>query len=528
MKGSRTRHLVLILGDQLDAGSAAFDGFDARRDAVWMAEASEESTHVWSHKARIALFLAAMRHFRDALHERGWTVHYHTLDAAENPTTLADLVTADLAGLRPEKIVMVEAGDWRVQSSLEAAAQSAGIELEVRADRHFLCSHDDFAGHATGRKQLRMEYFYREMRRRTGVLMDGDDPEGGKWNYDAKNRGTFGRDGPGEIAEPIAFRPDATTRAVLDLVATRFADHPGELTHFDWPVTRDQALEALDDFIRNRLPQFGRYQDAMWADPDEESDGAQRRHAYLFHSRLSAALNLKLLDPREIIAAAENAYYGGAAPLEAVEGFIRQILGWREYVRGIYGRFMPDYLDLNEFDARLPLPDFYWTGRTEMNCLRHAVGQTLTHGYAHHIQRLMVTGLYALLLGVDPRAVHEWYLAVYVDAVEWVELPNTLGMSQFADGGRMASKPYIASGKYVQRMSNYCGNCRFDPAQSTGATACPFTTLYWDFLMRHEEALAGNPRMTLQLKNLERLDRSERSAIRGQAEAHRRPIESTD
>jgi deoxyribodipyrimidine photolyase-related protein len=434
-------------------------------------------------------------------------VHYRELDDTGNRGSLADELRAAVAGLRPARVILLEPGEWRVRESLHRALRESGATWEEREDRHFLCSRAAFAAHAQGRKQLRMEFFYREMRRRHGVLMQGDEPVGGAWNFDADNRESFGRDGPGLMPKPLAFPPDATTRAVIALVQRRFAEHPGSLGRFDWPVTRDQALAALQDFIAHRLADFGRWQDAMWT-----------HEPWLFHSRLSTAMNLKLLDPREVIAAAEEAYRSQRAPLSSVEGLIRQILGWREYVRGIYWRFMPDYLGLNALDAEAPLPKFYWTGATEMNCLRHTLGQTLEFGYAHHIQRLMVTGLFALLLGVRPQLVHEWYLAIYVDAVEWVELPNTLGMSQHADGGLMASKPYVASGKYIQRMSNYCAGCRFDPAKAAGETACPFTTLYWDFLLRHEPRLAKNQRMTMQLKNLARLGPAERAAIRKQAD----------
>lgn len=511
---SRTRHLVLVLGDQLDAGSAALDGFDPKRDAVWMAEVTAEATHVWTHKARIALFLAAMRHFADALRSRGFAVHYTQLDDRANTGTFGGELARAAKKLRPEKLIVVEPGEHRVRVALEAAASELGLELEVRADRHFLCTVDEFRAHANGRKQLRMEFFYREMRKRTGVLMENGKPVGGAWNYDADNRESFGRDGPGMLVPPpVAFPPDQTTREVLKLVNERFADHPGALAHFDWPLTPDQARAALADFVEHRLPDFGRYQDAMWTN-----------EPYLYHSRLSAALNLKLLDPREVIRAAEAAYRAGRVPLAAAEGFVRQILGWREYVRGVYWLHMPEYLERNELGATEPLPRFYWTGDTEMNCLRHALRQTLDYGYAHHIQRLMVTGLFALLLGADPKRVHEWYLAVYVDAVEWVELPNTLGMSQFADGGVMASKPYCASGKYVQRMSNYCTGCRFDPAEATGARACPFTTLYWDFLLKHRERLLANPRAALQAKNAARLGAKEQTAIRAAADRFRKGL----
>ncbi|HSN71598.1 MAG TPA: cryptochrome/photolyase family protein, partial [Steroidobacteraceae bacterium] len=377
-------------------------------------------------------------------------------------------------------------------------------------DPHFLLSRADFARWAEGRRELRLEHFYRFMRKRTGFLMRNGAPAGGAFNFDRQNRGSFGRNGPGPIRTPVHFAPDETTREVLNVVAGRFKEHPGELDAFDWPVTPGDAQRALDDFIAHRLPEFGRWQDAMWS-----------QAAYLHHSRLSAALNVKLLRPRKVLEAAVAAYDRGDAPIESVEGFVRQILGWREYVRGIYWREMPDYLERNALGADAALPDFYWTAATEMACLHDVIDQTLRLGYAHHIQRLMVTGLFALLLGVAPKRVHEWYLAVYVDAVEWVELPNTLGMSQYGDGGVMASKPYAASGKYIDRMSNYCAGCRYDPGESTGERACPFTTLYWDFLMRHEQRFADHPRMALQVRNLERLDDVTRRRIRSAATALR-------
>jgi deoxyribodipyrimidine photolyase-related protein len=355
-----------------------------------------------------------------------------------------------------------------------------------------------------------METFYREQRRRFGVLMQGGEPRGGQWNFDAENRAAFGPGGPGSLPPPARFAPDAITAEVLAEVATRFAKHPGSLADFAWPVTREQALQSLQRFITERLPLFGHYQDAMW--PGEP---------WLYHAHLSAALNLKLLNPREVVDAAVAALDAGHAPLTSVEGFVRQILGWREYVRGIYWTQMPGYAALNALDAQAYLPAWYWTGDTDMACLRDTLRQTLATGYAHHIQRLMVTGLYALLLGVRPQQVHEWFLAVHVDAVEWVELPNTLGMSQFGDGGLMASKPYIASGAYIDRQSPYCATCRYRPAERTGPQACPFTTLYWDFLLRHETRFASHPRLALQVRNLARLDEAERHAIQTQAQALR-------
>ncbi|RVT51475.1 cryptochrome/photolyase family protein [Rubrivivax albus] len=513
------RHLVIVLGDQLDAASSAFDGFDPARDALWMAEVAEESTHVRSSRVRSALFLAAMRHFAAERRADGWTVHYTSLDAGV--TTLSDALAADITRLRPAGLVLSAPGDWRVLQALRGAGKAHGLPLDLRDDRHFYATVRDFAAHAKGRKQLRMEYFYREMRQRHRVLMDGDQPCGGQWNFDADNRGSFGADGPPPVPPRAGFAPDALTREVLVTVAQRFPDHPGDLSAFDWPVTRDQALQALRLFVDERLPDFGRWQDAMWAG-----------EPWLWHAHLSAALNLKLLNPREVVTAAEAAYRAGRVPLASAEGFIRQVLGWREYVRGIYWTQMPGYLDRNALDAHAPLPAFYWTGDTDMACLRDAIGQTLRLGYAHHIQRLMVTGLYALLLGVDPNQVHAWYLAVYVDAVEWVELPNTLGMSQYADGvkadgrpagaGPMASKPYIATGQYIARMSNHCAGCRYRPDRRTGDDACPFTTLYWDFLARHEARFARHPRMALQVKNLARVPAPERAAIAARADALRR------
>ncbi|MEX0961089.1 MAG: cryptochrome/photolyase family protein [Burkholderiales bacterium] len=505
------RSLIVVLGDQLDLDAAAFDGFDAAVDAVWMAEVAEESTHVWSSKPRTVMFLAAMRHFALALQDAGRPLHYMRLDAPGNGGSLAAQLQADILRLKPARLVMTAPGDWRVLSAIKAVAERHKLPLDIREDRHFFCSIREFAEHAKGRKSLRMEYFYRDQRKRHRVLMQNDEPVGGEWNFDADNREAFGAAGPGMVPQRMLFEPDTVTREVIALVSSRFEPHPGRLDSFAWPVTRAQALQSLQAFIQERLPLFGRYQDAMWpGDP------------WLYHAHLSAALNLKLLNPREVVAAAEAAHRDGRAPLASVEGFIRQILGWREYVRGIYWTRMPAYLECNALDAQADLPVWYWTGATDMACLRDALVQTLTHGYANHIQRLMVTGLYALMLGVQPKQVHAWYLAVYVDAVEWVELPNTLGMSQYADGGLMGSKPYIATGKYIQRMSPHCKGCRYDPAQRSGDNACPFTTLYWNFLMRHEATLARNPRMALQVKNVARLTDAQKQAVIARAEAIRR------
>ena len=505
------RHLVIVLGDQLDEKSSALTDFDPPQDVVWMAEVAQESTHVWSAKQRIAVFLSAMRHFAKQLTAKHIPLDYLRLDDAPNPGTLAAALGQAIDQWQPKKLVLTMPGDWRVLQSLRQVASDTGVPLDLRDDTHFYSTVPEFSAYANGRKQLRLEFWYRALRVKHRVLLEDDQrtPLGGQWNFDADNRKSFGKTGPQTLKPPLRFASDAITTEVLALVNTQFASHPGQLASFGWPVTRAQALLALKDFVDHRLPLFGTYEDAMWAG-----------EAWLYHSQLSCALNLKLLNPREVVQAAEQAYRQGHAPLAAVEGFVRQILGWREYVRGIYWTQMPDYLERNALNAHAELPAFYWTGNTDMACLKDALIQTLEHGYAHHIQRLMVTGLYALLLGVKPQAVHQWYLSVYVDAVEWVELPNVLGMSQFGDGGLMASKPYVASGKYIQRMGNYCKGCRYDPAQSTGAAACPYTTLYWDFLIRHETRLKKNPRMAMQLKNLARLSGPAREAIRAQALAY--------
>ncbi len=503
------RHLVIVLGDQLAEDASALTDFDPTQDVVWMAEAMEESTHVPSAKQRIAVFLSAMRHFAQTLRNKNWHVDYTELDQDGHTGTLHGELARAINTWQPAQLVMTAPGDWRVLQALQATAKAHGVALKVRDDTSFFTTVRDFSAHIQGRKQLRMEYWYREQRHRFGILMEGKQPVGGQWNFDADNRESFGKKGPQNLPAPKRFAPDEVTAQVIALVHKVFAKHPGELADFAWPVTRAQALEALQDFMAHRLPLFGQFEDAMWAG-----------EPWLYHSQLSVCLNLKLLSAQEVVQAAQTAWQQGHAPLPAVEGFVRQILGWREYVRGMYWTQMPGYLERNALDAQEDLPEFFWTGETDMACLRDALQQTLKHGYAHHIQRLMVLGLYGLLRGVHPQHMHAWFLSVYVDAVEWVELPNTLGMSQFGDCGMMASKPYVATGKYIQRMSNHCQGCKFDSGQSTGPTACPYTTMYWDFLQRHETLLKANPRMAMQLKNLNRLSDDQKSQIHDAAKAH--------
>ena len=507
---SPLRRLVLVLGDQLWLDNPALAGFDPAQDAVLMIEAPGEASHVWSHKARIALFLSAMRHFQHTLARKGFPVRYVTLDdtALDQPATatLPARLQRVLKELQPQALWLCEAGEWRLQQDIEAVATAAAVPLRWFDDTHFFCSRQRFARWTQGRKEWRMEFFYREMRREHGVLMDGGQPVGGQWNFDVENRGSYPKQGPGLITPPAHFEPDALTREVIELVQSRFADHPGELKSFGWPVTHEQAREALRYFVAERLEMFGTYQDAMWTNTP-----------FGWHSLLSVALNLHLIDPREVVAAAEAAHRDRSLPLASVEGFIRQVLGWREFIRGVYWMDMPGMKTANHFDHQRDLPAWYWNAQTRMACMKDAVGQTLEHGYAHHIQRLMLTGQFALLAEVKPRQVADWYLAVYVDAIEWVELPNVAGMALFADGGRFTSKPYVASGQYIDRMSNHCKGCAYQPKLRTGPTACPVTTLYWNFLDRHETELAKSPRTALMVKNLQRMEPAERQAVRDQA-----------
>lgn len=506
------RRCVVILGDQLDETAQALHDFDPTRDTVWMAEAIGESTHVPSSKQRTVVFLSAMRHFAQHLRAKGWPVQYQRIDDPDAASSLGDALRRDLQRMQAQEVVVTAPGEWRVLDVLRQACADAGVSLTLCDDLHFFTTVRDFAKHAQGRKQLRMEFWYRELRKRFGILMEGDQPVGGQWNFDAENRESFGNKGPQDLPQWPRFEPNAITREVIEW-ARQQPRLPGTVDDFNWPVTRSQALLALEDFVRHRLPLFGRFEDAMWTG-----------EPWLYHSLLSSALNLKLLSAREVVDAAEAAYRTGQVSLASAEGFIRQILGWREYVRGVYWTRMPEYAELNALQADMPLPRAYWSGESPMACVREVVAQTLRLGYAHHIQRLMVTGLYALLLGVRPQEVHAWYLGVYVDAVEWVELPNTLGMSQYGDGGVMASKPYIASGKYIDRMSNYCKGCAFKPQDSVGEQACPMTTLYWDFLIRHQDWLERNPRMVMQVKNAKRLSDEARTQIQAQAQAHRNSV----
>ncbi len=457
--------LRFVLGDQLSRAVSALQDIDRARDIVLMAEVREEATYVRHHKQKLVLVLSAMRHFAASLRTEGTRVDYVRLDDNNNSGSFTGELGRALSRHPVDRVVVTEPGEWRVWEMMQKWGRDFGKPVEIREDDRFLCSRTEFAHWAAGRKSLRLEFFYRHMRRQTGWLMASDKPQGGQWNYDVENRKALPKHL--KVAPRQRFAPDAMTGEVMALVGQRFADHFGDLEFFGWAVTRDDALEALRHFIADCLPQFGDYQDAMKTGED-----------WLFHAALSPYLNLGLLGAREVCEAALDAFRNGVLPLHAVEGFIRQILGWREYVRGIYWMQMPVYPKTNFLSANRALPAFYWTGETDMNCLRECIAATRRNAYAHHIQRLMLTGNFALLAGVAPAQVEDWYLSVYADAFDWAELPNTHGMALHADGGLLGSKPYAASGAYIDRMSDYCAGCAYDPKIKTGSKACPFNYLF--------------------------------------------------
>ncbi len=492
--------LRFILGDQLSWNLPSLEGVDKERDVILMVEVAEEATYVRHHKQKLVFVLSAMRHFAQSLLEQGYKVDYVQLDNIENTGSFTGELTRALKRHAATSIIVTEPGEWRVAEMMQDWREILAIPVFIREDTRFLASHDEFSSWAAGRKSFRMEFFYREMRRKTGLLMNGDKPEGGAWNYDLENRKTL----PNTInlAKRERFEPDAKTLEVIALVKSRFNHHFGDLEPFSWGVTRAQALQALDHFIEVCLAQFGDFQDAMKQNED-----------FLFHSLISPYLNIGLLDPFEVCQCAEAAYKAGIAPLNAVEGFIRQILGWREYVRGIYWLEMPDYKKSNALEARRKLPDFFWTAETDLNCLRQTLEATKRNAYAHHIQRLMITGNFALLVGVSPAEIEDWYLLVYIDAYEWVELPNVHGMVMWADAGLLASKPYAASGSYIERMSDYCSHCRFDPSIKSGPKACPFNYLYWNFLIENKKHLRTNHRLAMPYRTLEKMSDVRREEI---------------
>ena len=501
-----TRAAIVILGDQLSARLASLKAADKSRDVIVMGEPVADITHANHHKKSIILILSAMRRFAEALHAEGWTVDYARLEDKGAPTTFSDLIASAVKRHKPKQIVLTEPGDWAVLEDAKGWADRFRLPVDILDDDRFIASHAEFDAWAMGKKALRMEFFYREMRRKTGLLMDGEAPAGGQWNFDHDNRKPA--KGGARFAGPKRFAPDATTQGLINLVNDRFADHFGDAEPFWFATCAADAEKALAHFIGTGLPGFGDTQDAMLTE-----------ERFLSHAVLSIYMNIGLIDPLDVCRRAEKAWRAGKAPLNAVEGFIRQIIGWREFIRGVYWREGPEYARSNALGATRRLPWFYWSGDTKMACIKAVVTQTREEAYAHHIQRLMVTGTFALIAGVDPYEVHRWYQAVYADAFDWVEVPNVIGMSQFADGGLLASKPYAASGAYISRMSDYCGSCAYDVKKKTEADACPFNALYWDFIARHEKRFAGNPRMAQIYASWRKMAPPAREALRAKAAA---------
>jgi len=494
------KRLVLILGDQCSLGIVSLKEANIETDVIVMAEVETEASYVPHHPKKIAFIFSVMRHFAQDLRALGWTVAYTLIDDEDSSGSIPGELLRRANEFGANEVIATEPGEHR----LIAALQDMPLLVRLYEDERFIATHQEFDAWAAGRKQLRMEYFYREMRRKTGILMDGPLPIGGKWNFDHDNRKPV--KGAISYRGPMRVEPDKTTCEVLNLVESRFNSF-GSLHPFWFAVTAKDAKRHFRLWIKEALPKFGDVQDAML-----------EGEAFLYHAVIAQYLNVGLLDPLEVCQAAEDAYRTGHAPINAVEGFIRQILGWREYMRGIYFREGPSYTRQNALGHVRDLPEYFWTAKTRMACMRAAITQTRDHAYAHHIQRLMVTGNFALLAGVDPYQVHEWYLAVYADAYEWVEAPNTIGMSQFADNGVIASKPYVSSGAYIDRMSNYCKACHYNVKEKTGQTACPFNLLYWHFLIRHRDRFSGNPRMGNMYRTWDRMDAERREQMLKEAD----------
>lgn len=495
--------LRLILWDHLSPDIATLEGADPKNDRILFLETINEASSVNHHVKKLAFLFSSMRHFAEELKEKGFKILYTEIASQEQSLTSG--VLKALKEFPAERIVVTEPGEYRVLKEINSWQKKIKIPVEILPDSRFFFSRDEFGSWAKGRKKLLMEHFYQQGRKKTGFLMNlKGDPLGGKWNFDEENRNPL-RSKP-DIAPPLEIKPDPITKKVLEQVKSLFSKHFGDLLPFWFAVTRKEAEKAFRFFLTRHLPQFGPYQDAMLSD-----------EPFLYHSVISHYLNAGLLDPKKVCEEVHEACLEKKIPLASAEGYIRQILGWREYVRGVYWLKMPKYAKMNFFNAKRKLPWFYWSGETEMNCLKQAIGHTKKYAYSHHIQRLMITGNFALLIGVLPQEICDWYLSVYADAHEWVELPNTLGMSQFADGGFLATKPYASSGSYIDRMSDFCKSCSYKVKEKEGSKACPFNYLYWDFLLRNEKKLKSNIRLAMAYKTLKGFSASKKKQIRQDA-----------
>lgn len=497
--------LRLILGDQLSLNLPTLNTYK-QGDLILMAEVYQEATYVKHHKKKIAFIFSAMRHYAIELEEHGYRVCYVKYNDPENSGSLFGEVKKEVTDKDFQQVIITKPGEYRLLNDFNQWQNRLNVKVELLDDTRFISSETEFSSWAKSRKQLVMEYWYRLMRKKTKLLMQDDQPIGGKWNYDKENRKKL--KSTSNIKGPKKFKTDSITKEVLALVENEFNEHFGDLDTFWFAVTRRQANQALSHFIKHSLPNFGFYQDAMLSS-----------EPFLFHSIISQYINCGLLDAMDVCHQVEKAYYNGDAALNNVEGFIRQIIGWREYIRGIYWLQMPDYAERNTLKANRPLPSFYWDGQTKMYCMSEVINTTRKEAHSHHIQRLMITGNFANLAGLDVKSVCEWYLSVYVDAYEWVELPNTLGMALFADDGVVATKPYVSSGAYINRMSDFCKHCQYDVRKKVGEDACPFTNLYWNYLCQHEDKLKKNHRMSISYRNLDRLSIEEKKQITSQAKS---------
>lgn len=492
--------LKLVLGDQLNILHSQLKKPDPH--AIWvLMEVRQETDYVLHHAQKILAIFAAMRDFAQTIEAAGHRVHYFKLDDPVNTHSITGNLDYLAERYQADSILYQAPDEWRLDQQLKQYASKHPLSVTMIDTEHFLTERDEAKRIFKGRKQWLMEYFYRQLRTKYHVLMqDVSTPCGDQWNYDQDNRKPW----RGTPAVPLDNRVAHHHQALWETIASHGVKSFGnpQVSDFKWPVNRHEALEQLEDFVSQRLVHYGDYQDAM-----------SHTHWRMFHALISFALNVKMLHPLEVIKRAEAAWQAGQAPLAAVEGFIRQILGWREYVRGIYWAHMPEYADSNHLAHNQKLPDWFWTGQTNMNCLKQSIGQSLEHAYAHHIQRLMVIGNFALLAGIEPSQVHKWYLGVYIDAFEWVEMPNTIGMSQYADAGIMATKPYVSSAAYIDRMSDYCKNCHYDKKLKTDERACPFNALYWHFYDRHRDTFRRNPRIGMAYRQLDKMAPESREAL---------------
>ncbi|ULC58613.1 cryptochrome/photolyase family protein [Flaviramulus sp. BrNp1-15] len=497
--------LRLLLGDQLNIKHSWFN--QTNDDVVYcLFEMRQETDYVNHHIQKVIGFFAAMREFAQNLKDKNHKVIYYKINDSKNTQNLTQNLSVLIEENKIEKFEYLYPDEYRLDNQLKKICKSLNIKTEVYSTEHFYTKRDDLATFFDGKKQYLMENFYRNMRKKHDILMVGDQPEGGKWNYDKSNRNKW----KGEVNIPNykLFKNDVSE--ILEDINNAKIKTIGNFNTktFSYPISRFQALQQLKYFCEELLIHFGDFQDAMHTD-----------EIYLFHSRLSFAMNIKLISPKDVVTTVMNYYrkHGDGIDISQVEGFVRQIIGWREYMRGMYWAFMPDYKNLNTLENKNELPDFFWTGNTKMNCLKHSIKNSLDNGYAHHIQRLMITGNYALLTQINPDDVDKWYLGIYVDAIEWVQLPNTRGMSQFADGGKIATKPYVSSGSYINKMSNYCGNCYYNKNKKTEDDACPFNSLYWNFLDDKRTFLGNNYRMGMMYSLLDKMNKTELNNIKEKA-----------